>query len=255
MKIASWNVNSLRAREDQVLDWLEAERPDVLCMQEIKMVDQEVPTDALGDLGYDVHAFGQRSYNGVAIACRDEAQDVVRGFPGDPPDAERRLLAATIGGIRIIDIYLPNGQELASPKYEYKLRWMEQLLAFLQAGPGPETPLLICGDFNIAPLDLDVWDGSARQGLFVSPPERQGFQRFLDWGLVDTFRHFHPNEPKAFTWWDYRAGGFERNKGMRIDHFLLTRPLLSRAKSIRIDRKVRANEQPSDHVPVILELD
>lgn len=255
MKIASWNVNSLRAREDQVLDWLESNRPDVLCMQELKMVDQEFPTDAFGDLGYDVAFFGQRAYNGVAIASRDDLVDVVRGFPGDSPDAERRLLAATIGGIRIIDIYLPNGQELGSPKYEYKLRWLEQLLDFLRAGPGPDTPLLVCGDYNIAPLDLDIWDGNARDGLFVSPPERQGFQRLLDWGLVDAFRHFHPSEPKQYTWWDYRAGGFERNKGMRIDHFLITRSLLARAKGVTIDRKLRANEQPSDHVPIVLELE
>jgi exodeoxyribonuclease-3 len=255
VKIASWNVNSLRAREDLVLDWIDEHQPDVLCMQETKLTDQEFPEDAFGDAGYDVVYFGQRAYNGVAIATKHELKDVVRGFAGAGADDDRRLIAATINGVRIIDIYLPNGQELGSDKYQFKLGWIEGLLELLKSGPGPDTPLLVCGDYNIAPIDLDVWDAVERNGgLFVSKAERDGFQRLLDWGLTDAFRHFEPKALKAYSWWDYRAGSWERNRGMRIDHFLITKPLLARAKSVTIHRAMRGKPQPSDHVPVVLEI-
>ncbi len=256
MKVATWNVNSLRMREDLVLDWIEAHRPDVLMLQETKVTDQEFPEDAFGDLDYDVVYFGQRSYNGVAIAAREELRDVVRGFPGDGPDADKRLIAATVGGVRFVDVYVPNGQALTSDKYPFKLAWLERLEAFLAQGPGPQAPLLLAGDFNIAPLDLDVPDPEARRDdLFVSPPERKAFARLLERGLTDVVRHFQPDAPRLYTWWDYRAGAWERNVGMRIDHILVTAPLLARARRVTIDRQMRGRESPSDHVPVVLELD
>ncbi|MEO1234694.1 MAG: exodeoxyribonuclease III [Myxococcota bacterium] len=255
MKIATWNVNSMRAREDLVLDWIETHEPDIVCLQETKVTDQEFPEDAFGDLDYDVVYYGQQSYNGVAIAAREELEDVVRGFPGDGVDDERRLIAATVGGIRVIDIYLPNGQSYASKKYRDKLDWMDQLQAFIDSGPGPETPVVLLGDFNIAPRDIDVHEDYATgEELFVSGEERARFQRLLDWGLTDSVLHFD-KAAKQFTWWDYRAAAFERNLGMRIDHILVSKPILDRSRGIFIDREARAAEGPSDHCPVILELD
>ncbi len=256
MRVATWNVNSLRSREDVVLDWLEAWRPDVLMLQETKVTDQEFPEDAFGDLDYDVVYHGQRTYNGVAILARGELTDVVRGFPGDPPDADRRLLAATVGGVRFVDVYVPNGQALDSDKYRFKLAWLEQLAGFLAAGPGPDTPLVLAGDFNIAPLDLDVPEAGPRPGeLFVSAPERAAFARLLGWGLTDTLRHFQPTAPRLYTWWDYRGGAWERDLGMRIDHILVTSPVLARARAVQVDAKVRGQRTPSDHAPVVLDLD
>lgn len=254
MKLATWNVNSLRAREDQVLDWIETEAPDILCMQETKVTDQEFPEDAFGDLGYDVMYFGQPAYNGVAIASKEEPSRVMRGLPGDPEDADRRLIAATIAGVRVLSVYVPNGQSIGTDKYAYKLDWLERLRAFLSADSTPEDPIVVCGDLNIAPADVDVWNPAERAGsLFVSGPERRAFSALIEWGLVDAFRHFHPTE-KRYSWWDYRAGSFERNRGMRIDHLLVSRPVLARGTSVTIDRRTRALEAPSDHVPVVMEL-
>lgn len=255
MKIATWNVNSLRAREDLVLDWLEENEPEIACFQETKITDQEFPDDAFGDLDYDVIYHGQQTYNGVAIASRDEPRDVVRGLPGDPADDARRLIAATFGDLRVINIYLPNGQAYGSDKYAYKLEWMDRLQAFLEQGPGPDTPLVLLGDFNIAPRDSDIHDGYGRgELLFISEAERSRFQRLLDWGLTDAVLHFD-DAPRQYTWWDYRGGAFDRNLGMRIDHILVTEPVLRRATSIRIEREARAAEQPSDHCPVVLVLE
>lgn len=254
MKIATWNVNSLRAREDLVLDWIEAHAPDVLCLQETKVTDQEFPEDALGDLEYDVVYFGQQSYNGVAIASREPLEDVVRGLPGEGPNDERRLIAATVDGVRFINIYLPNGKSYDSESYRFKLGWMDRLRTFVEGGPGPDTPVVLLGDFNIAPRDVDVHeDYETGESLFVSEAERKRFQDLLAWGLTDTVLHFS-DAPKQFTWWDYRAAAFERNLGMRIDHILVTEPLLQRAVGVHIDREAREAEGPSDHCPVVLEL-
>lgn len=254
MKLVTWNVNSLRAREDLVLDWIEENRPDIVCLQETKVTDQEFPEDAFGDLGYDVVYHGQQSYNGVAIAAREEIHAVVRGLPGEGPDDERRLVAATVGDLRLIDIYAPNGQSYGSDKYKYKLEWLDRLQRFIETGPGPSTPLVILGDFNIAPRDVDVHEGyGTGEQLFISEAERARFRRLLDWGLTDVVLHFDAS-PKRFTWWDYRGGAFELNQGMRIDHILVTDSVLARALSVRIDREARGREQPSDHAPVILEL-
>jgi exodeoxyribonuclease III len=254
VKIATWNVNSLRARQDAVLDWLEKNRPDVLCMQETKLTDQEFPEDELGDLNYDVVYFGQRAYNGVAIASRPEMFEVVRGFPGAAPDADRRLIAATIEGIRIVGVYAPNGQAVGSPKYDFKLSWYQALRRWLEDTSGPMAPLLVCGDFNVAPNDEDVFDPLAMRGqILFSDPERAALRELMAFGLFDALRHVD-QRPKRFTWWDYRAGSWERNLGLRIDHLLLTRPLIERIKSVTIFEEERGRKNPSDHVPVMVEL-
>ena len=256
MRIASWNVNSLRAREDLVLDWLEAHDPDVLCMQETKLDDQEFPEDPFGDLDYDVVYHGQPGYNGVAIAARDEPKDVQRGLAGPPRDAEPRALATTVRGIRIVNVYVPNGQTHGSPKYRYKLEWLDQLIDHIASRYDPGAPLVLCGDFNLAPAAEDVWWDESTTGdtrLFVSPPERRRFRQLVEWGLVDAYRHVHPNV-RTYTWWDYRNSAWETNHGMRIDHFLVTRPVLERAKDVRIDTMMRGEPSPSDHVPLVLEL-
>lgn len=252
MKIVTWNVNSLRAREDLVLDWIEAHEPDIVCMQETKVTDQEFPEDLFGDLDYDVEYFGQQTYNGVAIAAREELRDVVKGFPDAEPDDDRRLIAATIDGIRVVNIYLPNGQRYGSDKYRFKLDWMDRLQAFVESGPGPDTPVVLLGDFNIAPRDADVHvEYGTGEQLFISEAERSRLRRLLDWGLHDSLTHFD-DAGGQFTWWDYRGAGFEKNLGMRIDHILVTKPLLDRAVSVTIDREARAADGPSDHAPVTL---
>lgn len=254
MKIATWNVNSIRARCDVVLDWAEANDPDVLCMQETKITDQEFPEDEFGDLDYDVVFFGQSSYNGVAIAAHEESEDVVKGLPGDGDGDDRRLIAATVAGIRIICIYLPNGRQVGSDAFAFKLEWMDRLQAFLEETVRPSDPVILCGDFNIAPQDGDLWEGRMKGGLFSTEEERSRFRRFLDWGFTDMVHHLDPS-PKQFTWWDYRAGGWQKNQGLRIDHILATKPVVERAKGVTIDREVRGGHNPSDHVPVILELE
>jgi exodeoxyribonuclease III len=255
VKIATWNVNSIRARENVVLDWLEANDPDLLMMQETKIPDQEFPEDGFGDLDYDVVYYGQQTYNGVAIASHREVQDVVRGLPGDDELAERRLIAGTVEGIRIICVYVPNGRQLGSASFRFKLVWLDRLHAFLEATVRPDQPVVLAGDFNIAPCDDDVWDVARYQGaLFCSEEERSRFRRLIEWGFVDMVRHLDPT-PRRFTWWDYRAGSWQKNHGLRIDHVLVTKPILERTRAITIDRDVRAGLDPSDHVPVTISLD
>ncbi len=253
MKIATWNVNSLRIRQDTVLDWLEHNKPDVLCMQETKMTDQEFPEDAFGDLSYDAVYFGQPAYNGVAIISRPEMFEVVKGFPG-AGDQEKRLIAATIDGVRIVGVYAPNGQSVGSEKYAGKLEWFKRLRAWLDATAKPEQPVVVCGDFNVAPEDIDVHDPIAWRGsILFSEPEKAALSSVMDFGFSDAFRHIHPGARK-FSWWDYRAGSWERNLGLRIDHFLVTRPVLERTVSVTMDETVRAKTAPSDHIPVVLEI-
>ncbi|NJK89200.1 MAG: exodeoxyribonuclease III [Myxococcales bacterium] len=255
MKIATWNVNSLRAREDVVLNWVEANRPDVLCMQETKVTDQEFPEDGFGDLDCETAFFGQPNYNGVAIASTLDLHDVVRGFPGDPPDAERRIISARIAGIDVISIYLPNGQAVDSEKYRFKLSWIDRLVAHLHERFDASKPVVLCGDFNIAPSELDhYWPASKERTLFTTPEERAAYARILDFGFVDAYRLLHESE-RAYTWWDYRGRTFQRNEGMRIDHLLVTRSLLPRVKAVEVHRDERAQQGPSDHVPVVLVLE
>jgi exodeoxyribonuclease III len=255
VKIVTWNVNSIRARIEPVLDWVEAKDPDVLCLQETKVVDQEFPEDEFGDLDYDVTFMGQRAYNGVAIISRDEAESTQRNLPTDSDDAQKRFLATTINGIRIINVYAPNGKELDSEPYAFKLDWYRRLRSYLDENASADEPVLICGDLNICPQDIDAYDNPARAPgcIFLSEPEREVYQSLLDWGFEDAFRALYPQE-RAYTWWDYRNAGFARNAGLRIDHFLLSPPLMKRLVDVTIDREQRATDNCSDHVPVILEL-
>lgn len=254
MKLATWNVNSLRVREDTVLDWLEVNKPDVLCLQETKVTDQEFPEDAFGDLNYDVTFTGQRSYNGVAIVSRPEMTGLVKALPPEPGDEERRLISAMIRGIRVVCVYVPNGQAVGGERYEYKLRWLRRLRAWLDQVSSKDEPVIVCGDFNVAPTDDDVFDAVAMRGqLLASDPERAALRDLASWGLVDALRHVDPTG-RRFTWWDYRAGGWERNHGLRIDHFLVTTPIVARLASVTIDEQMRGRERASDHVPLVLEL-
>jgi exodeoxyribonuclease-3 len=259
LTIATWNVNSITARLPLALRWLESQveetRPDVVCFQEIKCIDPKFPAGDFAKLGYFSLIFGQPAYNGVAILVRDELTndlgEVQKGFPGDAEDAPRRLLAATIAGVRIINVYIPNGQAVGSEKYVFKLEWLGRLRAYLAAHSDPAQPLVLCGDFNVAPEPLDVYDPVAWEGkVLFSLPEREALQAVGEWGLVDAFRQLNPTSP-TYSWWDYRQAGFRRNLGARIDHIWVTAPLMQRCQQVTIDAEPRGWERPSDHTPVI----
>lgn len=253
MKIATWNVNSLKVRLPHVLDWLAAEQPDALCLQETKTEDGGFPFAALEGAGYRAIHNGQKTYNGVAILARGALQDEVRDLPGFD-DPQKRLIAATLDGVRVVCAYMPNGQAVGSDKYAYKLRWLTALADWLQEELQRYPQLALLGDFNIAPDDRDVHDPAAWQGqILCSEPERAAFRKFLDLGLADAFRRFDQPE-KSFSWWDYRMMGFRRNLGLRIDHILLSPALAARCQSCRIDKAPRKLERPSDHAPVLAEL-
>jgi exodeoxyribonuclease-3 len=253
MRLVTWNVNSVRARLERVKAYLERARPDVVCLQETKVVDADFPLEPLKALGYHVTTHGQKTYNGVAILSREAPTDVVRGM-GDPElDAEARVLAATVGGVRVIDVYVPNGQEVGAPKYAYKLKWLTRLRATLDARHRADEPLVVCGDFNIAPEDRDVWDVELWRGKnLFSDPEKQALRELCAFGLADALRLVN-DESGVYTWWDYRAGAFHRGWGMRIDHFLATKSLTSRLKSVVVERDERKGKEASDHAPVVAE--
>ncbi len=252
MDIATFNVNSVRARLEGLTRWLEEARPDAVCLQETKCVDAQFPRQQLEDLGYHVAVHGQKTYNGVAILSRAPLEDVSRGIAGlDDPQA--RVISASTLGLRLRCLYVPNGSEVGSDKYRYKLAWLDALLAEL-AGCDPGSPLVLCGDFNIAPDDRDLWDPDGwRERILCSTPERQRFQLLLDWGLHDAQRLLS-DEPGLYTWWDYRGGAYWRGKGMRIDHFLVSEPLVGRCAALLVQRRVRQRKRPSDHAPVVLTL-
>jgi exodeoxyribonuclease-3 len=253
MKIATWNVNSISVRLPQVLDWLAANRPDVLCLQETKCVDERFPADAFRQAGYASETFGQPTYNGVAILSTAGCQEVRRGLPDDGADAPRRLIAASVGPVKVVNVYIPNGSAVGSDKYQYKLEWLRRLRHYLDAECDPRQPLVLCGDFNIAPEDRDVHDPALWEGqVLFSQPEKDALQVIRAWGLVDVFRQHHP-EPGFYSWWDYRAGAFRRNHGLRIDHLWATAPLAEKAVSAWIDKVPRVLERPSDHAPVVAE--
>lgn len=254
MKIGTWNVNSLKVRLPQVLDWLPRAGIDIACLQETKTQDADFPFEALKAAGYGALAAGQKTYNGVAIVSRQPGADVVTAIPGFD-DPQKRVLAATFDGVRVICLYVPNGESVTSDKYRYKLDWLAALTRWLADEIARHPKLAVLGDYNIAPEAADVhdpklWDG---QVLF-SEPERAAFRGLLAVGLADAYRLFDQPE-KSFTWWDYRMNAFRRNLGLRIDHVLLSPALASACKSVRIDRDLRALERPSDHAPVIAELD
>jgi len=255
MIISAWNVNSLNVRLPRLLGWLAATRPDVVCLQETKLEDHKFPVADLEASGYVAHYTGQKTYNGVAILVRQglEVHDVAMGLPGFD-DPQQRVIAATVAGIRIIGVYVPNGQALDSDKYPYKLTWLKALAAMLQAELAAHPQLAVLGDFNVAPDDRDVHDPAAWVGqVLVSPPERAALQVLLDAGLTDSFRLFK-QPPNTFSWWDYRMLAFPKNRGLRIDLILLSQALAARCTGSRIDRSARKGEKPSDHAPVLVEL-
>jgi exodeoxyribonuclease III len=241
VKIATWNINSVRARTPRLLEWLETRSPDLVCLQETKCTDDQFPTAEVQAAGYHAQLFGQKSYNGVVT-------DVRRNLGDD--DEQSRIISAMAGGIRVVGLYAPNGQSIGAEAYQYKLKWYAALTRWLSFTKG--TPTLVCGDFNVAPEDLDVYDVPLFSGqTLFSPKERAALKALLDANdLVDLFREKHPGV-QAFSWWDYREGGFPKNKGLRIDHVLVSRDLLARCTSIEIDREARKGKLPSDHAPVI----
>ncbi|HLV68211.1 MAG TPA: exodeoxyribonuclease III [Polyangiaceae bacterium] len=254
VRIASFNVNSIRAREQAVLDWVRGALPDVLCLQETKVEDDDFPTDEFLRLGYAVAMAGQPAYNGVAIAARGKIQDVCIGLEGDPPGADRRCIAATVDGVRVYSVYVPNGKVVGSPSFAEKLAFLERLRRTLDERESPDRELIVCGDFNVAADERDVYDPEAYRGqLHFHPDEHRALKTVLDFGLVDVFRHFH-SESGAYSWWDYRALAFAKNQGLRIDYAFVTRPLLARATGAFIDVAPRRLEKPSDHAPVVVDL-
>lgn len=252
MKIASWNVNSLRVRLPQVLDWLAQHTPDIVGLQETKLQDEQFPVEEFRAAGYQAVFSGQKTYNGVAILSREPACDVVRDIPG-LDDHQRRIIAVTCGEVRVVNLYVPNGQAVTSEKYAYKLHWLERLTDYLKLQCREHARIAVLGDFNIAPEPIDVHDPAAWEGkVLFSEPERSAFARLLDAGLCDTFRLKHPDQ-QQFSWWDYRVGAFRRNLGLRIDHVLASPALCERCVDSVVDMEARRAERPSDHAPVIAE--
>ena len=256
MRIATWNVNSLKARLERVEEWLAQVQPDVLCMQETKLADTASPAMTFQSLGYETVHVGEGRWNGVAILSRVGLDGVSFGFADDAePDAEARLMTARCDGITVVTVYVPNGRSLDADHYQYKLAWLDRLGAHLDAVAPNGTPVIVAGDFNIAPTDDDLYDPAAFVGqTHVSPPEREKLQALLDRGLTDEFRHVHPDAAKVFSWWDYRRGDFHEGRGMRIDLVLASAPVVERTEWCVIDRNARKGKLPSDHAPVIVDL-
>ena len=252
MKIATWNVNSLTVRLPHVLEWTKSARPDVLALQEIKLLTEAFPLDRFREAGYHAVASGQKSYNGVATISRRAPADALADIPGFE-DPERRVLVTTIDGVRVVNLYVPNGQSVGSLKYEYKLGWLAAAREYLATEMALHENLVVLGDFNVAPQDIDVYDPVAwGEGILCSPAERAALEAILELGLVDIFRRFDQPE-KSFSWWDYRAGRFRRNAGLRIDLILASPSLAAHCTASYIDRQPRGWERPSDHTPVVAE--
>ena len=255
MKIATWNVNSINIRLDQVLEWLAATGTDVLCLQETKCVDERFPYQAFHDAGYLSAFYGQKSYNGVAILSKHEIRDVQKNFPDDDGEAPKRLIAATVAGVRIVNTYIPNGTELWSDKFTFKLDWLQRLRRYFDDTCDRAGDVLLCGDFNVAPDERDVWNVAAWEGkLHFSKPERAAIHHVKQWGFTDVFRQINGDERK-FSWWNYREGAFFRDQGLRIDHIWTSRDLAEKCTGCWIDRKPRGQERPSDHAPVVAEFE
>ncbi len=253
VKVTTWNVNSLKVRFPQVLEWLAGERPDILCLQETKLVDARFPVAELAAAGYQSFYHGQPTYNGVAILSRMAPEAVCCGWP-DGTDGQARLCAASFGTVRVVNVYVPNGQSVDSDKYPYKLQWLARLRTFVAEELRRWPQLLLVGDFNIAPDARDVYDPVAwGEGILCSPAERAALGHLLDLGLHDAYRSLHP-ETREWSWWDYRAAAFRRNQGLRIDLILASTPLLTRAQAVVIDGGARAAARPSDHAPVSITL-
>lgn len=253
MQLATWNINSLSVRLPQVLDWLAANPVDVLALQELKLTDDRFPAQAFADAGYHAQWFGQKTYNGVALISRSPATEVIRNIPGFE-DEQSRVLCATIDGIRVIGAYFPNGQAPGSDKFTYKMRWLDALRTWVRTEMASHPQLVLMGDFNITFDDLDVWDPEGlRETIHCTTEERNQLQALMALGLHDAHRLFE-QPPRSFSWWDYRMLGFQKNRGLRIDHILISDALQARATACTIDRQPRKNKQPSDHAPVVLTL-
>jgi exodeoxyribonuclease III len=257
VRIATWNVNSLNARMPRVEEWLADVEPDVLCMQETKLADSAFPAMAFESLGYASVHHGDGRWNGVAILSRVGLDDPVFGFgEGIEADTDTRLVSATCGGVRVTSVYVPNGRTVDDPHYQYKLSWLRRLRDHLDGSCRPDGNVVVCGDFNIAPADIDVWDIGAFEGAtHVTEPERAALGALLDWGLVDTFRQRYSDVEGLFSYWDYTAGRFHKRQGMRIDYVLASAPMAERSTLDVIDRNARKGKKPSDHAPVVAEFD
>jgi exodeoxyribonuclease-3 len=254
MKVATWNVNSLRVRQGQLKDWLDASPVDVIGLQELKLPDEEFPAEPIHALGLHAAWLGQKTYNGVALLSREPLEDVTYGIPGFD-DPQRRVIAATVRGVRVINVYVPNGQAVGSEKYAYKLDWLGRLAAYVSASLERHQRLVIVGDYNIAPEDRDVHDPAKWEGsVHVSPPEREALKTLMAAGLTDTFRLFE-QPPGTYSWWDYRMGAFRRNHGLRIDLVLASAEMAAACIGCHVDREPRTWERPSDHAPVVATFD
>jgi len=254
VKVATWNVNSIKARLAHVLVWLETAKPDILCLQEIKCLEADFPALEIKAAGYHAAILGQRAYNGVAILSREPARDVQRGLPGDDGDEQARYLEATFAGLRVAAIYLPNGNPVGTDKYDYKLAWMARLVRHARGLLDTERPCVLAGDFNVVPADDDVYDPAAwREDALCRSETRAQFRRLLHMGYVDAFRVFHA-EPHRYSFWDYQAGRWLRDEGLRIDHLLLSPQAADRLAAVDIDREPRGRDKASDHTPVWCEL-
>ena len=256
MRLATWNVNSLNVRLPRVEEWLGYAQPDVLCMQETKLSDAAFPALAFETMGYQSAHYGGGRWNGVAILSRVGISDVAYGFcEGLDPDADARLISATCGDLRVASVYVPNGRSVGSEHYEYKLSWLERLRRHLESTCDPDAPVAVCGDFNVAPEDKDVWDPQRFIGsTHVTAAERQALARLKDWGLEDALRLRYQDD-RLFTYWDYRAGDFHEHRGMRIDLVLVSKPLAEKVAYALIDRSARKGKLPSDHAPLLVDID
>jgi exodeoxyribonuclease III len=253
--IATWNVNSVNARLPNVLEWLRAAKPDVVLLQETKCVDAAFPREPVEDLGYNLATHGQKSYNGVAILSRRPIEDVTPGLPGDPADEQARYLEATVGGVRVASIYLPNGNPVGTDRFAYKLAWMERLRARAAALLELDEPVVLGGDYNVIPEPADCHDPKAwADDALFQPESRRAFRALLHLGLTDAFRALHPDEARAYSFWDYQRGSFQLDHGVRIDHLLLSPLAADRLASCTIDKEPRGRPKASDHTPVVVEL-
>lgn len=257
MKIATWNVNGLRARLDFLLAWLGDRRPDVVGLQELKLTDEQFPHAELAAEGYRAVLLGQKAWNGVAVLARETPELIRAGLPGQE-ELGARLITARVAGIEFTTVYCPNGKHLAHEDFARKLAWFDGLAAHLESHHDPSRPMVLCGDFNVCPGPLDTWNEDELHGsIFHTDEERERIARLLGWGLADVYRELHP-DGRSFSWWDYRAGAFHRNHGLRIDLLLASRPLTARVHSAETDREFRKKKgelQPSDHAPVVIEVD
>lgn len=254
MKIATWNINSINSRLAHVVSWCEKNQPDVLCLQETKTTDDKFPVQRMRSLGFtDIAFHGEKSYNGVALLSKYPIRDLQKNFPGDKADAPRRLIGGTVNGVRVVNTYVPHGTALGSDKFTFKLDWLERLRRYFDESFSLDDNVVLCGDLNVAPHEMDVWKVSVwRDKLHFSRPERDAIRDVKRWGFVDVFRQVNDDEGE-FSWWDYFHHSFEKNRGLRIDHIWASPPLAERCTDCWIDREPRALEKPSDHAPVVAE--